>query len=42
MKIKVIAFGQIAEIIGSELFVEAQDTTVLKSGFAGRISGFGR
>lgn len=31
MKIKVIAFGQIAEITGTELFIEAQDTAVLKA-----------
>lgn len=28
--IKVIAFGQIAEITGNELFIEARDTGVLK------------
>ncbi|KOS05131.1 hypothetical protein AM493_03060 [Flavobacterium akiainvivens] len=31
MKVRVIAFGQIAEITGGELFIEAQDTVVLKA-----------
>lgn len=31
MKVKVIAFGQIAEITGAELFIEAQDTEVLRT-----------
>lgn len=31
MKIKILAFGQITEITGSELFIEAHDTAVLKS-----------
>lgn len=31
MSIKIIAFGQIAEITGSELFMEAQDTDVLRA-----------
>lgn len=31
MKIKVIAFGQIAEITGAELFIEAEDIEILKT-----------
>lgn len=31
MRIKVLAFGQIAEITGSQLYMEATDTAVLKA-----------
>lgn len=31
MQVKIIAFGQIAEITGSELFIEAEEVVVLKT-----------
>lgn len=31
MRVKIIAFGQLAEITGQEFYVEAADTAVLKT-----------
>jgi molybdopterin synthase sulfur carrier subunit len=31
MSVKIIAFGQIAEITGKELIIDAQDVTLLKA-----------